>query len=312
MASAIPRVLVPLEITDSMVTACSVSEPNTGETAWVSAGTYAIGDRRIRVSTHREYECLAAHTGITTFPESDPNRWQDIGPTDKWAQFDTSTVTQTLAASPYSVTIQPGFFNAIWLGNLQGSQCTVTIKDAPGGTVVMTEATALDGPYLDEWDYCWGPPRDTKVLLVDGLDAYPSAEVTITITAASGQAGVGVVAIGDLRPLLIGLTGGTEYGASAEPVDYSYIDTDSFGTSTLRKGHASTDMHFTALLEKDDADYALKTMQDVLSTPSVWIAADLDGYQGLSVFGKGSGRVVYEGANHGRLDVKVNGLLAYN
>lgn len=312
MTSAIPKVLVPLTITDAMVTACSINEPSATETAWVSAGTYVLGDRRIRATTHREYECVLAHTGITTLPENDPNRWQDIGPTDKWAQFDTSTSTQTLATSPYSVTLQPGFFNALWLGNLQGATVTVTIKDAPGGTVVLTQTTALDGPYLDEWDYCWGPYRDTKTLLVSGLDPYPSAEVTISITATSGQAGVGMVAIGDLRDLLIGLSGGTEYGATAEPVDYSYINTDAFGNTTIVKRHAATDMRVRVFLEQSDADYALRTMQDVLATPAVWIAADLDGYVGLSVFGLGSGRVIYEGPNHAGLEINVKGLISSN
>ena len=46
-----PYILKPTPITDAMLASCTVAEPAAGETAWTSAGTYALGDNCIRTTT---------------------------------------------------------------------------------------------------------------------------------------------------------------------------------------------------------------------------------------------------------------------
>lgn len=304
-----PRVIVPLAITDALLTSSTVAEPNTGETAWVSAGTYAVGDRRIRATTHMEYECLVAHSGITTPPESDLNRWQEVSATDRWAMFDNTCDTQTTATTSLTVVLAPGNFNAIALYKLTGTACQIVVKDEPGGTVIYDVTHAMNGPYVDEYDWCWGPDKQRNKIFVTGLTPWPLAELTITVTASAGQpVGIGMVAVGFERALLTGDWGGTEYGAQAEPVDYSYIKTDDYGTTRIVKRRATTDMRITAVIPQADADYALIVLQDLLATPAAVIATSAAGYAGLNVFGLVSGRVEYSGPYHGRLEINVKGL----
>ncbi len=304
-----PRLVVPIAITDAMLAASSVAEPNTGETAWVSAGTYAVGDQRISLVSHREYECMAAHTGVTTRPEDDPNRWQDIGPTDRWAMFDDTCDTQTTATAAMTVVLWPSNVNAIALYKMTGTACEITVRDQPGGNVIYGQMHSLDGPYIDEYDWCWGPDRKRGKVLVTGLEPWPLAEVTLSVTAGAGvTVGVGMVAIGFERTLITGDYGGTQYGARAEPVDYSYIKTDEFGTTRIVKRRATTDMRITAILPRADADYALNVLQDMLATPAAVIATEAAGYVGLNVFGLVSGAIVYAGPNHAQLEINVKGL----
>ena len=60
-----PWVLVPIDVDDAMLSSTTIAEPAATETAWVSGGTYAIGDKRIRTQTHRVYQSATAHTGVT-------------------------------------------------------------------------------------------------------------------------------------------------------------------------------------------------------------------------------------------------------
>lgn len=70
------QVLDPIAITDSMFTACSVSEPVPSSPLWVSGTTYAIGDVRSLVATGRQYTRRTAGAG-TTAPNLDPTNWTD-------------------------------------------------------------------------------------------------------------------------------------------------------------------------------------------------------------------------------------------
>ena len=309
MATNPPFILVPLAITDAMLTSSTVAEPAAGETAWVSAGNYVVGDRRIRVATHREYECDVAHTGITILPEDDPTRWRDIGPTLRWAMFDNTVSTVTSSTTSLTVVVEPGFFNASALYGLTGSNVSVTVKDAPAGATIYSYSGALDGPYSDWYDWLFGPYRQKTKLVLSGIVPYPDAELTITVSAATGAAvGIGMCCIGDMRPLILGDWGGMKYGAKAEPIDSSYIKDDGFGNLTIKKRRSATDMRVEIMLPREDADYALSVIQEVLAVPVACVATSSSGYDGLNVFGLVSGSVSYDSYGHANLSLYVKGM----
>jgi hypothetical protein len=310
VTTAAPQILTPLAISDVMLTSSTVAEPSATETAWVSGASYAVGDKRIRVATHREYMALTTHTGIATPPEGDPTRWRDIGPTDRWAMFDTACDTRTTATTNVTVVVKPGFFSAIAAYKLIGATLDITVKDAPGGAVVASQSFPLHGPYLDEYDWCWGPPRQRNKALMTGILPYPDAEVTLTVSGpASTEVGIGMVVFGTQRSLVLGEWGGTEYGATAEPVDYSYIKTDEFGNTVIKRRANATDMRLRIMLPQADADYALACLQDALGTPAAVIATTAAGYSGLNVFGLITGPVRYAGPGYAIIEAYVKGLI---
>jgi len=302
------RVLVPLSITDSMVTTHAISEPNTGETAWVSAASVTLGDLRIRSTTHREYKCLITHTGRTVLPENDPDYWEDIGPTDRWAQFDAGSSAQTSTVTTMTTVVRPGFMNAICLYRLTGANISVTVKDAPAGSVIKSYSGALDGPYIDWYEWLFDPYRYTTKLVIDTITPYPDPEVTITITNTAGQpVGCGGLLIGDLRTLMSAGTGGTEFGAKAEPIDYSYVKTNDYGNTLIQRRPTGNDLRVLVWLAQADADYALSVIQAVLGTPTAFIGTTYSGYDGLNVCGLVNASLDYASSGHALLDVNVKG-----
>ncbi len=310
------NILVPITITDAMIGAgTTIAEPAAGETAWVSAGNYVLGDRRIRATTHRVYECVQAHTGRTALPEVDTAYWLDAGPTQRYAPFDTYTNTAATATTSITYVLSPGYFNAISLYGLTGTQIVVSVKDAPGGTEIYrypaTGAASLTEPPTGWYDYMFGKRRPIQKLVLSNLPIRPTAELTITVTAASGAAvGIGMINVGDLTPLLGDAEwGGVTGGASAEPTSYSYIKTNDDGTTTIKRRGKSTNLRATVVIPRQKADAALATVQQVLDVPVSWIATTSQGFDGLNVFGIGSCSMSYDSFGIATLQVNVKGLI---
>ncbi|PUA95528.1 hypothetical protein C8C99_0328 [Acidovorax sp. 107] len=310
------NILVPITITDAMIGAgTTIAEPAASETAWVSAGNYVLGDRRIRATTHRVYECVQAHTGRTALPEVDTAYWLDAGPTQRYAPFDTYTNTAATTTTSITYVLSPGYFNAISLYGLTGTQIVVSVKDAPGGTEIYryptTGAASLTEPPTGWYDYMFGKRRPIQKLVLSNLPIRPTAELTITVTAATGAAvGIGMINVGDLTPLLGDAEwGGVTGGASAEPTSYSYIKTNDDGTTTIKRRGKSTNLRATVVLPRQKADAALATVQQVLDVPVSWIATTSQGFDGLNVFGIGSCSMSYDSFGIATLQVNVKGLI---
>lgn len=301
------NILVPITITDAMMVSSTIAEPSGSETAWVSAGTYVLGDQRIRTTTHRVYECILGHTGRAQLPEDDPLYWENVGPTAKWAPFDTETSTAASAASSLTYVLSPGFFDAVSAYGLTGSELTLTVKDGPGGTVLETRVISLYEEAGGLYEYLFATARPKRAIIASGLPIHPTAELTATV-AGLGTVSAGMINVGQYRKLVTSW-GGTEYGATVEPTTYSRIKTDEFGTTTIKRGHAASGLRASVVLPLADANYALQTIQQTLDTPVTFVASEGLGYEGLNVFGLGSATLGYAGPSHVQLNITVKGMI---
>lgn len=306
------NIITPITITDTMIGAgTTIAEPSTTETAWAASTAYVIGDVRIRTTTHRKYKCAVAHTSAASpTPENDPTRWVDVGPTDRYAPFDFYTSTAALATTTETFVVSPGYFNAVALYGLTGAQYALTLKDAPGGATLFTRAGFLSEDPMGWYEYLFGALRPVNKLIFKDLPIRPAAELTLTITAASGQpVGLGMLVVGDYTPLYGSDWGGTQYGASAEPISYSYINTADDGTTNIVRRHSATNLRAGVVLPRAEADSVLQSIQRVLDTPVAWIASEAPGYAGLNTFGLGSASVSYDSNAHATIDINVKGMV---
>ena len=309
------NIIIPTPVTAAMIGASTtIAEPSAAETAWASATAYAVGDVRIRATTHRKYKCAVAHTSAASpAPESDATRWVDIGPTDRWAPFDSYTNTRALSTASITYVLNPGYVNALALYGLVGAQYSITIKDAPAGATIYSKTGFLTQDPFGWYEYLFAATSRIEKLVLTNLPIRPTAEITITVTAATGQpVGIGMIVLGDFVPLVGDAAewGGVQYGATAEPVTYSYIKTDEFGNTTIVRRHRSTNMAANIVLPSERTDEALRQIQEVLDVPVAWIAKpNRSGFQGLNVFGLGSARVTYESPGLSRIDLNVKGMI---
>lgn len=310
-----------ITITDAMIGAgTTIAEPSAAETAasvaaWSgSAVAYTTGTVVLRATTHRKYKCAANHTSAASpLPENDPTRWQDIGPTDRWAPFDIYTSTAAKTVTTMTYVLSPGYFNSVALYGLTGAQYSITVKDAPAGSTIFSRSGYLTEDPLGWYEYLFVATRQVDKLVFSGIPIRPTAEITITITAATGQpVGIGMIVVGDYVPLISDAAewGGTLQGATAEPVTYSYIKTNDDGTTTIVKRNSGTNMRCKVALPRQYADAALQVLQGVLDRPVAFVATSAQGYAGLSVFGLAkTSPVSYDSFNTATIDINVTGLI---
>lgn len=302
-------ILQPIEITSAMIGAgATLAEDPTA--AWVTGTTYSIGTEVHVVATHRVYRDSVG--GVSSIsPESDPTRWVDIRPTNKMAPFDTyvsTAATSTTADIVYPITAR--FVNAIALYGLVGAAYDITVKDTAGGTIIWQRSGKLKRHGKGWWNYFFGQRSQLTKLVFFNLPIRPAAEITITISAAPGaKRALGLVAMGKLRSLVGALDGGTEKGASAEPVSFSYIKTDEDGTTTIVRRNSGTNLRGRVFIQREQADNALQILQEVLDTPVAVIVTDKQGFAGLQAFGLISSSPVQYEEPHAYIDVNVKGMI---
>lgn len=301
-------VLVPVPVTDAILTSSTALEADFP--VWLSTKTYAVGDKCIHIGTHRIYECTAA--GNLNKDPTDPANlagttiwWVDKAPTNKWAMFDDQVNTQTVYAAPLTVVLKPGVFNAVYFAGLDAETITVTVKDAPGGNVIYTQTSRLEASQpADYWEYYFSRFKPQTDFLVEQLDQYAGAELTVTLDRHSGSVKCGMLSLGDLKPL-----GATQYGAKAKPKTYSRISTDEFGKTSIKKRGTASDMSATAWISLSEANDVLQILRDIMGTPCACIGMNLPEYEGLRSFGLVDGEVSFDHPKDCQLSINVQGFI---
>lgn len=312
----IASVLAPITITDAMMVSITANGVNVAEDSndeWSGGVTYAVGKRVFVRSTHRVYESVKGDN-FNHDPADISNQfnaagqatwWIDIGPTNRYSMFDSLISTQTLASSPLSITLRPGAFNGLAMFGIDADELEITVWDAPGGNVVYSYSAPLEGSQpSDYYEYFFDPFKPQTQFIETNLVPYGQSEITITLRKGSGNAGIGMIALGDVRPL-----GAPLRGASVEPVDYSYISTDAFGNTTVRKRSNATSLTITARLNIEDANTVLDTVRSLLGVPVVVVGSKEKMYEHLTVFGLMSAPGRHENYGYVDLNISVRGLI---
>lgn len=306
------NVLIPITITAAMIQAStSIAEPDlsSGEVAWVSGAAYVVDNLRVSTTAHKVFSCVKAHSGRAILPENDPEYWLKKTPSMRWAPFDKYISTAATAIGSITYTLCPGFFNAISIYGLVGSSIAVTVKDAPGGSVIFTYTADLFEPAAGLYELLFTPlvPR-TKLVMKDILIS-PTAELTIVVSAgATDPVAIGMINVGDYRRV-IGQAqwGGTEYGSSVELNSFSFIDFKADGTSEILQRGNGEDLHGTVVMPASAGRHAMQVIKQVLDVPVSCIAIDFDGYDYMNTFGLLSGSLVIDDFGTATLTYSVKG-----
>lgn len=257
--------LKPLTITPAMLTS-SIAEVDTGETAWVSGATCALAD--VRTYSTRKYERLVAGAGTIT-PDLDPTNWLDVGPTNKWAMFDTLRNTQSSAASPITVSIVPAQrIRSIALVRCEASSITITIT--VGGETKYTTTRNMNGRHTTTaTEYCFGGFKFIPNLSILDLPPYAASTITVTITNAVAAAKVGALCIGN--PVYLG---GTEYNAVRGALNFSEIERSRFGDVKLTPRPSKPETQQTLWIKKAAVNSVIALFEDTDAVPCIWSGLD--------------------------------------
>ena len=271
------KVIRPIEITPAKILSSTATE---AYSAWSAATTYAVGDKVLY--SNRIYESLIAGN-LNKQPDTNITSWLDIAPSNKTAMFDNVVNTQTTATTSLTVTFQPGvIFNSIAFLNIQGGSINVQVKTAPSGTLVYDQTINLDNTFIFDWyDYFFGPYDLRTEVLFQNIPPYTDGTITVTIPAIAGNP----VAIGNSTVGSIVNLGGTQYGLNYGIRDYSIKETDTFGNIKIVKRAFSKRMSPTVFVENMRLNFVTKVLEDLRSTPTVFIATDDARFAGTIILG---------------------------
>jgi hypothetical protein len=282
------KIVEPITITDSILIASgSPPETNVPEddyAAWSAGTTYAAGDRVILTSTHKVYESLlGSNTGNDPTMVSSPTYWIEVGPTNRWAAFDTSVSTSTVQANNITYTLEPSSVNNLLavLNINNGSQVTVTVNSpSQSPSLVYSKTIDLGGAPIAAgwWVWFFGLRRQQTQAIFDDIPPYADGIFTIEILGGSDLS-VGVIMLGQQQ--LYGL--GIKYGARVGIQDYSRKETNEFGDTVLVKRAFAKRANVDLFLDKSEVDPLQLELSRIRATPVLWILSN--DYESTTVFG---------------------------
>ncbi|MDP3270677.1 hypothetical protein [Limnobacter sp.] len=272
------NVIPPIDITDARLTSSTIAEPDTGETAWSGAAVaYAVGDQRIRATTHRIYECIAAHTSAASpVPENNEAQWLEIGPTNKWAMFDTLRNTASVKAASITAVLTPGRrVDAIALLGLVADTATVSMTS--DAVEVYSRTESLIYREVGDWyDYFFAAFRTKPSIALFDLPPYTSGVITVELTKDTGDVECGACVAGSAE-----FIGDVQYEAESDVLNFSTVNRDSFGgiSAIVQRRNVPKTIQ-SIFVDKARVNRVRALRDDLAATPAVWagLSNSSDGY----------------------------------
>jgi len=322
------KVLDPIAITDAKLVSSSLPEADSPE--WVSGRAYVEGEMVMLRSAHGLYRCVVAITG-TVPPDKDSANWVRIAPTNRWAMFDASVSTKTLAgSSSMTVVIRPGRCNGIALINLGGAAsatitCTYGIGvDASKSTEVKVEEYAynilltrtanyaagtmtlqysinLQNRSVSNWSDYFVEPYTILSDVFVGFSSRADMQITLSMPAGSE---IGALMVGNYIEL-----GDTGYGVTSGIEDYSVKQTDEFGVTTLVERDFAKRVNFPITVENFAMRRSFSTLASLRARPALFVGSEDYRYSPFTVFGYVSNfEVALSFATYSIINLEVKGL----
>lgn len=297
------KVIKPSVITDAELISSNVPETDASE--WNATVNYALGNRVIRISTHKIYACIVA--GVNSMPPEESvlltsPRWVEEGPTNRWAMFDNQVSTETEIASPLTVVIKPGIVDSLALINISGVSVTAVMTYE--NETVYSDSKNLDMSEITDWyEYFFAGFELINQVVFNGFPPFAGGEIMITLEG-SGSVSCGALISGKAYEI-----GEIRYEPSIEIQDFSVKQTDEYGKTTFVQRKYAKKIECALWLENNRINSVFAMVASLRAVPSVWIGSDDIRMGILTVFGwYASFSITIPYPNHSLCTLQIQGL----
>lgn len=279
------KVITPITVTDTILTASNVTEDDYSE--WASGTTYAAEDRVIVTgTTHKVYESVLG-SNIGNDPTTDDGTWWlEISATNRWKAFDQKISDQVSNSGTITYSLVPSsLVTGIGLLNLNAPQVQIEIYEAasPNDKIYDTTQTLVDTTAIVNWFTFFtedlSSKFDTEALFI-GIPGYAGHQIDVTIGDGSGTPKVGQIVSGRVDTL-----GWTSDGTTIGIEDFSTKDRDSFGNAIITERAFADETAFNVTIVTSDARRIKRILSNLRATPALYFAdEDLISY-GMTIYG---------------------------
>lgn len=241
---------------------------------------YADGDRVQDNTTHMIYQSVA--DGNEDEDLTDTAWWIPVSANNVWAPFDDEIGTASVTLSPNIIVMRPGSTSGLGMFDVDSRTTFVVMKDAPGGTTVYTREIDMDGSIIEsifEWFFVeWEPLTD--VVLTDLPAQFTNCELTVTLTATSGNVGIGV-----LKPGAVLEIGNTKMGAKVGIVSFTRKTRNEFGNLTIVRRPSSNKSTLAVVTAKSRFRRVFRMLKALDGILCVFIGTTRAGFEPLLTYG---------------------------
>ena len=273
-------VLVPKQIGDGMMLPGTIPAVDTsaGEVVWVSGQAVVIGSER--VYGRSVFKCAAVPTDLTRPPDQDLMKWKEMRPSNRYAPFDNYIQTaQVGRKGSVTYVLKVPFIDGLALHGLIGKRLQITVTDGVGGADLIPPIdTRLNLPRVGWWQYFFGERTSIRAYRMEKIPSRSSTVITITVSAdASQDVGIGWMSVGNWTNFgmkSVGMRSGTQNGATAETVNFTFRKEQEDGTFRQESRGSSVNLAMQVMIDADDANRFFQVIDRIRNTPvSVYASA---------------------------------------
>jgi hypothetical protein len=297
------KVIAPFSINGTVLTSSTVPETDYAE--WASGTAYTVGQKVIRLTTHKIYEALGSTTGEV--PENTPTKWLDLGATNRWKMFDNKVGTRTVSTGSITVEIKAGeVVQSVALLECTAASATVTVTDAVDG-VVYSQTKAFESTLFASnwWHYFFDPIQRRTSVIFSGFPSYRNATVSITISAGTGNpVECGVCLVGKYYEFADAVA----MGANMSIQDYSRKEADDFGNYEIVERSFAKRGSWDILIDRARTDLFFNTLASLRARPALYIGGEMEDVTIIYGFPKDFG-IVIEYPLHTQCSIELEGLI---
>ncbi len=249
----------------------------------VTTGTQS-GTHTVTAQIHRNYESLiASNVGNNPLADAAGTKWLDLGPTNRWAPFDTLRSTGATDAGPMSYVITPGErVDGCAVAGLVATSLTVSVSVS--GSPVYSRTVDLSTRSVANWyEHFFSPFTYRSTYAFFDLPPYTTGVISVVAARSVGPVSMGVVVLG--RSIYLGET---QYSPTASALNFSTIERNAYGDAVLIKRRSVPKVSLRSRIRKEDAAKVVAAQSALNATPAFYSGIDdnTHGYfEPLSVFG---------------------------
>ena len=219
----------------------------------------------VRSKDHMLYEALGDVSGTLL---SESLSWKALGADNTMACFDFFLNTTSKREESLKISFSGG--GGLYLGNIKAKNARIEVYNNRTQELIERQDFKLIYRHTKSWrDYFYGEFIYKKDLYYERSTLTKSVSFSITLENAGGVVEIGSIFCGEEVEF-----GASLYAGSISASDFSKIETDEDGYTSITKGHYKKLNEFSILIENERLDHLVNKLIGIRGEPVVFVIAN--------------------------------------